>query len=489
MREGFTFAEHSFKHCFILKLFAMFFKHFYDKDIAQGAYMVGCQATGEAAVIDAHRDIQMFLDEAAANDFKIVAVLETHIHADYLSGIREVANATGATIYLSDEGDANWKYKFDGVKIYNGSEVKVGNITIKAVHTPGHTPEHLSYLITDGGLTNSPGYFLTGDFVFVGDIGRPDLLDEAAGFKDTRFLGAQLMFESLKKNFLNLPDYIQVWPGHGAGSACGKSLGAIASTTVGYERNFSWWGKMVEDGAYQNFENYLLSEQPDAPLYFARMKRMNKEGAPILGPLKAMKHFTSNELAGRVGKDILFIDTRTKEEFREDAIEGAYNIPWNDKFLTYASWIIDTDKDQREIYLLAKDEQEADQMRRMLIRVGIDNAVGFVTELNAFRRYNVQTITPDGLNAVKNPYILDIRTASEYHESHISGSHQLHGGRLAWNLDKLPKDQPIVTMCKTSIRSAIISSMLRASGFDNIVEMIGGYDAWVETHAKEAITA
>jgi len=460
----------------------MYFKHFYDKDIAQGAFLVGCQATGEAAIIDAHRDIQMFLDDAAANKLKIVAALETHIHADYLSGIREIAHATGATIYLSDEGDADWKYKYDGVKIYDGSEIKIGNITIKAIHTPGHTPEHMSYLITDGGFTNAPGYFLTGDFVFVGDIGRPDLLDEAAGGHDTRFLGARQMFESLKKNFLNLPDYIQVWPGHGAGSACGKSLGAIASTTIGYERNFSWWGKMVEKGTYQEFEHFLLSEQPDAPLYFARMKRMNKEGAPILGKLPELKHYSSSEINGKVGKELLFIDSRPMEIFRKEGIEGAYNIPWNSKFLTYASWVIDTDTDKREIVLFAQNAREADQMRRMLIRVGIDRTVGFVTEVDALKKAPVNLIQPDAVDNMKDAYILDVRALTEYNDGHIPGAHQLHGGRVMWNLSILPKNRPIITHCKAGPRNTVVSSALRAAGFDNVIELDGGYDAWAELH-------
>jgi hydroxyacylglutathione hydrolase len=461
----------------------MYFKHFYDKDIAQGAFLVGCQATGEAAVIDAHRDIQMFLDDAAANKLKIVAAFETHIHADYLSGIREIANATGATVYLSDEGDADWKYHYEGVKIYDGSEIKIGNITIRAVHTPGHTPEHMSYLITDGGFTSAPGYFLTGDFVFVGDIGRPDLLDEAAGAHDTRFLGSKLMFESLKKNFLNLPDYIQVWPGHGAGSACGKSLGAIASTTIGYERNFSWWGRMVEQGAYQDFESFLLSEQPDAPLYFARMKRMNKAGAPILGPLKALRHFSSAEIAAKVGKEILFIDSRPMDIFRREGVENAYNIPWNSKFLTYASWVIDPEVDKRGIVLFAASAQEADQMRRMLIRVGIDQTIGFVTEVDGLKKAQVKLVGPETLNDMKDAYILDIRALTEYNDGHIPGAHQLHGGRVMWNLDKLPKDRPLVTHCKAGPRNTVVSSALRSAGFDNVIELNGGYDAWAEAHA------
>ena len=188
----------------------MFFKHFYEPDLAQGSYLIGCQKTGEAIVVDPRRDVQVYLDEAARQNLTITKVTETHIHADYLSGSRELAEATGAQLYLSDEGNADWKYGFEGVKLYDGDEIELGNVSLKAVHTPGHTPEHLSFLITDGAQANEPGFFLTGDFVFVGDVGRPDLLDEAADGQNTRFESAKQLFRSLKAKILTLPDYVQI---------------------------------------------------------------------------------------------------------------------------------------------------------------------------------------------------------------------------------------------------------------------------------------
>ena len=188
----------------------MLLERIYDEDLAQAGYLIGCQAEGEALVVDARRDISQYLELAAAHDMAITAVAETHIHADYLSGTRELAAATGAQMYVSGEG---WQYEFDATRLYDGDEITLGNITVKAVHTPGHTPEHLSFLVTDGAFADEPGYMLTGDFVFSGDVGRPDLLDEAAGGVDTRFAGARQIFAALKE-FVTLPDHVQVFPGH-----------------------------------------------------------------------------------------------------------------------------------------------------------------------------------------------------------------------------------------------------------------------------------
>lgn len=218
----------------------MLLERIYDEDLAQAGYFIGCQAKGEAVVIDARRDIADYLALAAKHGMRIVAVTETHIHADYLSGTRELAAAVGAEVYVSGEGGADWQYGFDARRLYDGDTITIGNITIQARHTPGHTPEHLVFLVTDGAFASEPGYLISGDFVFAGDLGRPDLLDEAAGGVDTRFEGARQLFSSLREVFLTLPDHVQVHPGHGSGSACGKALGALPSTTVGYERAHAW---------------------------------------------------------------------------------------------------------------------------------------------------------------------------------------------------------------------------------------------------------
>ncbi len=469
----------------------MLLKQFYDEDLAQGSYLIGCQAMGEAIVVDPRRDIQIYLDEAERNGMKIVAVTETHIHADYLSGSRELAKATGAELYLSDEGNQDWKYGFDANKLYDGDEIKVGNIILKAVYTPGHTPEHLSFLVTDGALTDEAGFYLTGDFVFVGDIGRPDLLDEAAGGIDTRFAGAKQMFASLKDKFLNLPDYVQVWPAHGAGSACGKSLGAVASTTVGYERLFSWWAPFIEKGDVEGFTKALLEGQPDAPLYFGRMKRQNKAGPAIMGERQTLKQYTSEELKNKVNKELIFVDTRKREAYLRGNLEGSLHIPAGKNFATYASYIIDPEKDNRPIVLLAADEVQANDLRDKLSYVGIDNVVGYVTDLEGLKLEHPPTISLEELKSIDEPFVLDVRTANEYNEGHIEGAKQIHTGRIIYSLDKLPKDKPIIAHCETGARATVAVSALFAAGFDNVMELEGGYADWKKSQNKinEALAA
>jgi hydroxyacylglutathione hydrolase len=221
----------------------MLLRYFYDQKLAQASYFVGCQATGEALVIDPARHVEPYLATAEAEGMRLVAAAETHIHADFVSGARELAERTGATLYLSDAGDQDWKYlyadQYRHVPLRDGDTFCVGNIHFEVWHTPGHTPEHISFLMTDTAGANRPMGLFSGDFVFAGDVGRPDLLEKAAGIANTAETGARQMFHSLQR-FKGLPDYLQLWPGHGAGSACGKALGAIPSSTIGYEKLFNW---------------------------------------------------------------------------------------------------------------------------------------------------------------------------------------------------------------------------------------------------------
>jgi hydroxyacylglutathione hydrolase len=464
----------------------MLFTRIYDDDLAQASYFIGCQATGEAVVVDPRRDVRVYLEEAENNGMRITGVTETHIHADYLSGSRELAAATRATLYLSDEGDDDWKYGFEGERLHDGGEIKVGNIILKAVHTPGHTPEHISFLVTDGATTDEPGFVLTGDFVFVGDLGRPDLLDEAAGGKDTRYVGAKQMFRSLREKFLTLPDYVQVWPGHGAGSACGKALGAVPSSTVGYERLFSWWGGYVQRGDEEGFVDALLEGQPDAPVYFGRMKRQNRSGPAILGERPALKNYAPLEMQEKLrAGEIVFVDTRDRESYVEGSVPGALYVPGGRSFATWASWIIDPEREERPIVVLARDEAEAGELRDRLARVGIDNVEGYVTSLEGIEKEPVPTIAPEKLDEIEEVYVLDVRTKNDFVAGHIPGATQLHGGRVLWRLEELPKDKPIVIHCQTGPRSAVVASMLRASGLEGVAELEGSYEGWKKVQEEE----
>ncbi len=258
----------------------MFVKRFFESSLAQASYLIGCQAAGEAIVIDANRDVDQYIAAAADEGLRITHVTETHIHADYVSGSRELAQKTGASLELSDEGDQDWKYQFAHArKLKHGDRITIGNISLDVLHTPGHTPEHLTFLVTDGAAADRPIAAITGDFVFVGDVGRPDLLERAANIKGTMEAGARTLWKSLRA-FASQEDWLQIWPGHGAGSACGKGISAIPSSTLGYEKRFNWAFNVKSE---DDFVTAVLAGQPEPPTYFARMKRINKEGPALLG--------------------------------------------------------------------------------------------------------------------------------------------------------------------------------------------------------------
>lgn len=461
----------------------MLLERIYDEDLAQASFVIGCQAQRQAIVVDPRRDVAVYLDIAEKNGMEIVGVTETHIHADYLSGTRELAAATGATMYVSGEGGQDWQYEYEATRLYDGSTITLGNITVTAVHSPGHTPEHLSFLITDGAFAEDPGYILTGDFVFSGDLGRPDLLDEAAGGVDTRFRGARQMFKSLQEKFLTLPDHVQVFPGHGAGSACGKALGAIPSTTVGYERRFSWWAPYLENNDEQGFIDELLDGQPDAPFYFGRMKNQNRRGPEIMGERTPLEELDNAEVARKLEtNEISFVDTRSADAVHRGTVEGALNIPGSGNTATFGAWAVNPDTDDRPLVLLAQEQETAQSIWDHLVRVGIDKVAGYVTSLEGLPVTEPQVITPGDLDSFDPAMLLDVRAVSEHNQGNIPGSTQLHGGRVLWNLDRLPEDGSIVTYCKSGARSSVVANALRHAGYD-VTELKGSYDAWA-THQR-----
>ena len=451
----------------------MYFKQFFDEKLAQYAYMVGCQANGTAVIIDPMRDIDQYIDHAANQNLTITAAVDTHIHADYISGLREFAER-GVKVYASDEGDKDWKYEwlknsdYDFELLNDGDEFKIGNITIKAWHTPGHTPEHLSYFITDGAAADEPMGVATGDFVFVGDVGRPDLLESAAGQENVMEPSARTLFGTVEK-FKELPEYMQVWPGHGAGSACGKALGAIPESTVGYELRYN--NSLKSASSEDNFVNFILEGQPEPPLYFARMKRDNKIGPALIGGLPQPKRLTLNELRGLVGKDdAVILDTREKEDYATGHIPGSLLSPLNKQFNTVAGSYI-TEDDQ--FYLVVSEHQLTEAVRD-LYRIGLDNVVGYVTPRDILmykdqggemKKLEVVTFE-DVENLDSNELVVDVRKASEYEASHVDGAINFAHTRLLPNKENIPADKKLYLHCMTGGRSAVASAFLKRNGFD-----------------------
>ena len=465
----------------------MFFQRFYDTRLAQASYLIGCQRTGEAVVVDPNRDVRQYVDAAAAEGLRVTHVTETHIHADFVSGSRELAARTGARLILSDEGDAGWKYAVaaaDGARLLrDGDSFMVGNIRLDVLHTPGHTPEHLSFLVTDTPAHAGPWGLLTGDFVFVGDVGRPDLLEKAAGRAGTMEAGARTLFRSLQR-FRALPDHLQVWPGHGAGSACGKALGAVPSTTVGYEK-IGNWGVGTTDEA--EFVRAVLDGQPEPPRYFAEMKRINKEGPRILGDFPRPPRHPAAALGDLLRRGEVVVDTRPAAAFAAGHVPGTISIPLNGSFTTWAGWLLPYDRD---LHLLVDDGCAGcvDTAVRDLAMIGLDRVAGVFGQdaLNAWAAAGrtlgtVAQATPREVAALLargDATIVDVRGRAEWEAGHLPGVHHIPLGYLAERAGELPADGPVVVHCQGGARSAIAASLLRAHGLTNVIDLAGGFAAW-----------
>lgn len=457
----------------------MYFKHVYDKTLAQASYFIGCQKAGVAIIIDPKRDVDTYLEIASQNNMKITHITETHIHADFLTGSRELAKLTGADLYLSDEGGEGWLYEFPHVGLKDGSVIKVGNLSLKVLHTPGHTPESISFLLTDHPASNEPVMLFTGDFVFVGDVGRPDLLEKAAGFAGTKEAGAREIYKSIAR-FNELADYIQVWPGHGAGSACGKALGAVPSTTVGYEKVRNWAFQYPTDE--NGFVKYLLEDQPEPPRYFAMMKKLNKVDRPLLTEVPKIKKLSVEEFKTAMNKGIKLIDARVKTEFAEGFIPGSINIQGNNAFATWAGWLVNYD----EPFMLVANEAQLDDLMRKLMRIGLDHVYGYVDDVNVWTQLGntlekAKVISYDEFDTLaKNNgiQIVDLRGESEYNAGHIAKADHVFVGTLQENLNKISKDKTTVVYCQSGDRTTIGYSLLAKNGFKNILNYSGGITEW-----------
>lgn len=467
----------------------MFVKRFFEPKLAQTSYVIGCVEARECIVIDPNRDADQYMKAAEAEGARIAHITETHIHADYLSGSRELAARTGATLYVSDEGDASWKYAFGhepGVKlIKDGDRIKVGNVLIDVMHTPGHTPEHLAFLVTDSAAANEPIAAATGDFVFVGDVGRPDLLEKAANIKGTMEVGAKDLYKSLRR-FSSKPDWLQIWPGHGAGSACGKGISAIPHSTLGYEKRFNWAFQAATEG---EFVKSVLAGQPEPPKYFAEMKRLNKQGPRILHGFHRPELLDLRALEHHLHEGALIVDTRKATDYAMAHIPGTINIPLNSSFTNWAGWLLPYSAD---FYLIVDDRlpRAIDTAARDLAMIGLDQIAGYFDAAvidqwaEAGRQHeSIPQITVRDLQeslARQAVTLVDVRNANEWAGGHIDGARHITLGYLPDRLAEIPRTKPIVVQCAAGARSSIGASILKARGVEQVINLVGGMGEWLK---------
>jgi hydroxyacylglutathione hydrolase len=453
----------------------MLLRTFVDVTLAQNSYLLGCEQTHQAVVIDPARDVQVYIDAAARAGMQITWVAETHIHADFVSGLRELSARTGAHMAVSGMGSPAWTYAFatEVARIlHDGDALAIGTIRLDALHTPGHSPEHLCFLVTDHSRSSQPMALLSGDCLFVGDVGRPDLLESAAGVHGAAAHGADDQFASVQRLKL-LPDYLMVLPGHGAGSACGKALANVPTSTLGIERRFNPAFQFTEPNA---FADWLMTGQPETPRYFAQMKRINREGPVLLDSLSE-----PGPLEGFILEDALrhgiVIDARSGDRFNAAHVPGAINIPAGDSFGTYAGWIVDY---AAPTYLIA-DADAVHGLTRQLRAIGADGLAGYFPAGEVERTSDSLRVADlrEALTLMENGALtLDVRSSAEFEEAAVEGALHAFYGRLPEMTAELPGDVPVMVYCATGIRSQIAASLLERAGFRHVVILQGGFDAW-----------
>ncbi len=467
----------------------MFFRRLYDDGLAQASYMVGCDGARDVVVVDPNRDIAQYLAVAAAERLRISAVTETHIHADFVSGSRALAAHTGAKLLLSAEGGPDWQYKFaagDGATLLkHGSSFNAGRVRFDVMHTPGHTPEHLAFLVTDLAASTRPVGMISGDFIFVGDVGRPDLLERAAKVSNTMESAARELFHSLQRT-RDLPDFLQLWPGHGAGSACGKALGSLPQSTLGYERVANWGLTTTDENA---FVREVLAGQPDPPPYFAEMKRMNRDGPRLLDGWPSPPQLAGSQLRGTLAKHEVVIDTRTADAFADGHAHGALNIPLGKSFSTWCGWLVPYD---RAVHLLSSSQEDASRAAGELAKIGLDRVAGwFPVEalsslvsageaLEQIPQTTAGAISPRVSSGAVT--VVDVRNSSEWSHGHLPRALHIPLGQLSHRFTEIPRDRPVVLQCQGGTRSAIGASILQSLGLPDVINLRGGFDEW----AREA---
>ncbi len=465
----------------------MLFRRFYDENLAQASYLIACEKTREAIVVDPNSDVTQYTRAAGADRVRIAHVTETHIHADFVSGAHALAEVAGASLHLSGAGRGEWSYMdsaMTGARVLrDGSYIEMGRIRLRVAHTPGHTPEHVTFFVSDLERGEDDVGALTGDFVFVGEVGRPDLLERAAGAKGSMESSARELYVSIQRLRAE-PDHLQIWPGHGAGSACGKSLGSMPQTTLGYEKLFNW---AFAEKSEEEFVAKVLKDQPVPPRYFAVMKRVNRNGADR--PKSAEPRYMGlADLETALGNQATVIDTRRPENFAAGHVPGTLNIPLGKSFLSWSGALVPENAD---FYILT--DRESDDAVKLILgdlsKIGLTRVRG-IFRADVLRGWKssrgdlktVPQLTPSRLNSLDGGavrQIVDVRSPEEWSRGHLPGALHIPLAALPDRIGELDASSPIVLHCQGGGRSSIAASFLESQGLSNVSNLAGGFDAWV----------
>lgn len=461
----------------------MIFERFEDSGLAHYSYAVGCEGAGTVAIVDPRRDVDVYLKLAAERGLRITDVLETHIHADFASGARELAGRAKATLWVSayDEGET-FSVSFPHENLRDGESVVLGKVRLQALHTPGHTPEHLSYLVFDGARSQDvPMLMLSGDFLFVGSLGRPDLLGE----EQKRGL-AEKLHDSVRTKLAGLPDGLEVHPAHGAGSMCGAGMSGRPMSTLGFERIANPY--LDPALTRERFVEKILASAPPFPPYYRRMKRVNSEGAPPLDKplgetLPGLQAIAVDEAHRRVEEGWLVIDLRDQLAFGGAHIPGAFGIGQNKNLSTWASWVVPYD---RPILLVPKDPGTVQDAVRALVRVGLDDVRGWLDGgMSAWAEGGYPLAETPQLSSIQahealrdRLHVIDVRTKDEWKSGHVEGATHIPGNEIQDRLGELPKDGRLAIICGSGYRSTVVASVLERNGFGDVSNVTGGMEGW-----------
>ena len=448
----------------------MYFEQFYLGCLAHASYLLGSE--GEAAVVDPQRDVDIYLKAAEEQKLKICHIFETHLHADFVSGHKELAARTGAKIYIGAKARA----AFPHVPLRDGFDLKFGKTRIKALETPGHTPESTCLVITDEEKSTRPWAVLTGDTLFIGDVGRPDL---SKNYSPQELAG--MLYDSLHKKLLALPDDVVVYPAHGAGSLCGRNMRAERSSTIGTERLTNC---VLQIRSRDEFIRQLTSNLPARPEYFLQDAEINREGAAALTELPPLRELSPAELKSLIEEGVPALDVRSGDHFAAGHVPLSINIALSGQFATWAGTVLGL---AARPALIADSAQQIEEARMRLARVGIEDVSGFLPggvdawKQSGFPMAEMPQLTVQELQtrlAENGLRVLDVRREGEWQAGHIAEADWWPLDKFKAALPQVDKGQPLAVHCKSGYRSMIACSLLKRAGYENVINVVGGFDAW-----------